>query len=174
MKWNHRLPLLIVAAIVLTGAVAALFVFSTAGSPGGKDIATLNAAMDDLLKRSAAPSQAPPPQASPKAVVEPASTETSPAAAAEASTPAPTLMPADTSGASASNSGPTNDGKLDLNLATVAELEGLPGIGPSKAEAIAAYRKAKGRFNAVDELLNVKGIGPKMFEKLKPLVFVGK
>ncbi|OPH58636.1 hypothetical protein BC351_22780 [Paenibacillus ferrarius] len=61
---------------------------------------------------------------------------------------------------------------LDLNLATFEQLNELPGIGNSKAQAILDYRLQKGRFSQVDELTEVKGIGEKMLEKLKPLVFV--
>jgi competence protein ComEA len=61
---------------------------------------------------------------------------------------------------------------LDLNTATETELDGLPGIGPSKAKSILAYRDAHHGFRAVDELLQVKGIGAKLFEQLRPLVAV--
>lgn len=64
------------------------------------------------------------------------------------------------------------DSRLNLNEATIAQLEQLPGIGPSKAKAIAAYRDQHGGFRKVEELLNVKGIGPKIFEKLSPEVYV--
>lgn len=57
-------------------------------------------------------------------------------------------------------------GKLNVNTATVDELAQLPGIGASKAEAIVVYRTAH-PFKTVEELLEVKGIGPKMFEAMK-------
>ena len=63
---------------------------------------------------------------------------------------------------------------LDLNVSTEEELDLLPGIGPSKAKAIVEYRKASGGFNDVEELLNVKGIGAKTLDKLKPLIKVGE
>jgi len=65
-------------------------------------------------------------------------------------------------------------GGMDLNRASEGELDGLPGIGPSKAKAIVAYRQEHGGFRSVEELLNVKGIGPKVLEKLHPLVYVKK
>ena len=61
---------------------------------------------------------------------------------------------------------------LNLNTATVAQLEALPGIGKSTAERIVEYRQKSGGFKKVEELMNVKGIGEKSFLKLKPLVTV--
>ncbi len=63
---------------------------------------------------------------------------------------------------------------LNLNTASAEELIELPGIGESKAAAILALRKERGGFRSVDELLDVKGIGPKALEKLRPHVKLGK
>ena len=63
-------------------------------------------------------------------------------------------------------------GALDLNRATEADLDALPGIGPSKAKAIIAHRDKIGGFRRVEQLLDVKGIGPKVFERLSALVYV--
>ena len=57
---------------------------------------------------------------------------------------------------------------LDLNTATKEELIALSGIGPAKAQAIIDYRSQHGGFKAVEELKDVKGIGARQFEKLKP------
>jgi len=57
---------------------------------------------------------------------------------------------------------------ININTATKDELVALPGIGPAKAQAIVDYRKAHGPFKTVEELKDVKGIGAKRFEKLKP------
>jgi competence protein ComEA len=62
--------------------------------------------------------------------------------------------------------------KIDVNTADVAELSGLPGIGPKIAERIDAYRQANGPFKSIDDLMEVKGIGPAKFEKLKSLITV--
>jgi competence protein ComEA len=57
---------------------------------------------------------------------------------------------------------------VHLNSATQAELETLPGVGPSTAQKILDYRAANGPFKAVDDLDNVKGIGPAKLEKIRP------
>ena len=57
---------------------------------------------------------------------------------------------------------------LNLNTATKDELVALSGIGPAKAQAILDYRTQHGGFKSVDELKDVKGIGARRFEKLKP------
>lgn len=56
---------------------------------------------------------------------------------------------------------------VNINTATPAELEALPGIGPAKAKAIAQYRQEHGAFKSVEELKNVKGIGDAVLAKLK-------
>ncbi len=61
---------------------------------------------------------------------------------------------------------------LNLNSATVAELEKLPGIGPATAARIVEYRQKNGAFKKVEDLMNVRGIGEKSFLTLKPLITV--
>ena len=63
-------------------------------------------------------------------------------------------------------------GPLDLNTATVEQLEALPGIGPSTASAIVSYRQQHGRFASVEELLEVRGIGEAKLAELRPKVRV--
>jgi competence protein ComEA len=63
-------------------------------------------------------------------------------------------------------------GRLNLNTATAEELQALPEIGPVMAEAIVAYREQNGPFSAVDDLLDVPGIGPGTFEAIAELVTV--
>lgn len=60
--------------------------------------------------------------------------------------------------------------KVDINQADAEMLTTLPGIGPKTAEKIAAYRQANGPFKSVDELLNIKGIGPDKLDKIRMLV----
>jgi competence protein ComEA len=57
---------------------------------------------------------------------------------------------------------------LNLNTASKEELVALSGIGPAKAQAIIDYRSQHGGFKTLDELKDVKGIGARRFEKLKP------
>lgn len=62
---------------------------------------------------------------------------------------------------------------VDLNTADAAALDTLPGVGPSTAQAILAHRTEHGPFAAVDDLLEVRGIGEAKLEQLRPLVRVG-
>lgn len=63
-------------------------------------------------------------------------------------------------------------GPIDLNRATAAELEALPGIGPALAARIVAYRDSAGGFRDIGELARVRGIGAATLERLRPLVYV--
>jgi competence protein ComEA len=61
---------------------------------------------------------------------------------------------------------------LNINSATMAELDLLPGVGITKAGAIITYREEHGPFQKIDELLEVPGFGPALFEQLKLLITV--
>ena len=67
---------------------------------------------------------------------------------------------------------PGLDLKLDLNSATPADLETLPGVGTSLAGRFDAYRKAHGPFHSVDELRNIPGFGEKLVTALRSLVTI--
>jgi competence protein ComEA len=61
---------------------------------------------------------------------------------------------------------------VNINTATVAQLQELPGVGARTAERIVEYRQKNGGFKKIEELMNVKGIGEKSFLKLKELITV--
>jgi len=64
------------------------------------------------------------------------------------------------------------DTRININTATVAELQRLPGIGPALAARIVAYREAWGPFRRIEDLLEVPGIGQRRFEQIKDLIKV--
>lgn len=70
-------------------------------------------------------------------------------------------MPSDNSNSS---------GKVNINVADETALTTLPGIGPSKAQAIIAYREDVGSFKSIEDLKNVSGIGDKTYDKLKDFI----
>jgi competence protein ComEA len=83
---------------------------------------------------------------------------------------APTT-PAQTPGAAQT---PTAVAKIDINTATLEELQTLPGIGPVLAQRIIEYRETYGPFVDIEELLNVKGIGESLLERIRDLITVGE
>ena len=66
--------------------------------------------------------------------------------------------------------GPSTSGVVNVNSATAEELALMPGVGPTKAQAIIRYRTEHGAFKRVEDLAAVKGIGEKGLEKLRPHV----
>jgi competence protein ComEA len=86
--------------------------------------------------------------------------QTKPAAAAKSSSRAPK--------ATATAANPVN-----INTASQAQLETLPGIGAKAAQRIIEFRQKNGGFKKPEDLMNVKGVGEKSFLKLKPLITVG-
>jgi competence protein ComEA len=74
--------------------------------------------------------------------------------------------------AGGSGGGPGGGGPVDLNTADLAELDELPGVGPVTAQAIVDHREQQGPFTAVDELLDVQGIGEARLAQLRDLVVV--
>jgi competence protein ComEA len=61
---------------------------------------------------------------------------------------------------------------VNLNTATAADLQALPGVGVATARLIVEHREKNGGFKKIEELMNIKGIGEKSFLKLKPMVTV--
>lgn len=64
--------------------------------------------------------------------------------------------------------------RVNINTATVEELTMLPGIGPSYAQRIVEHREKNGPFKKVEDLLNVRGIGEKTFEKIRDRLTIAK
>ena len=73
-------------------------------------------------------------------------------------------------GAGAGGGGGSSGGPVSLSSATVAQLDGLDGIGPTLAQRIVDYRQTHGGFRSVDQLRDVSGIGDKRFEALRKAV----
>lgn len=70
------------------------------------------------------------------------------------------------------NSKSTQNTKININTATQTQLETLPGIGPSTATKIIAYRKENGNFKTTEDIKEVSGIGDNKFEKIKDYITV--
>lgn len=68
---------------------------------------------------------------------------------------------------------PTASGKININTASLGELDTLTGIGPKTGQAIIDYREANGPFRRAEDLMNVKGIGPKKFDAIKDDITIG-
>lgn len=103
------------------------------------------------LTRARAPRWAPPAGGTP------------PVAASEPATGAGAILPrAD-----------TTERLTDLNRASIAELDRLPGIGPVLARRIVEHRERHGAFRSTEELLAVPGIGPRLYERLRTRVSTG-
>ena len=62
--------------------------------------------------------------------------------------------------------------KININIATIDELQALPNIGPKKAQAIIEYRQTNGSFQTIDQIKEIKGIGEKTYEELAHLISV--
>ena len=75
-------------------------------------------------------------------------------------------------GGTALSGRPVDLNPVDLNAATIEQLDGLPGVGPVLAKRIIDWRAAHGRFSSVDELTQVPGIGERTLADLRPLVHV--
>jgi competence protein ComEA len=68
---------------------------------------------------------------------------------------------------------PSNAELININIASQAELESLPSIGPTTAQKIIQYREQNGPFLKIEDIINVSGIGPGTYERIKNLITVG-
>lgn len=98
----------------------------------------------------------------------PSQAEVTEAAVPVVSDPAPLARSSD--GVDVTNTG----GLVNINTANLEELDTLPGIGPSTAQKILDYRDENGRFNTIEELMNVSGIGEAKFGSVKDMITVGE
>jgi competence protein ComEA len=84
--------------------------------------------------------------------------------------PASTRAPAAAAASPIASAAPAVSGVLNLNTASVEELTRLPGVGPSRAQAIIELRKRLNGFKTLEDLMKVRGIGRKTFRKLEPML----
>ena len=73
-------------------------------------------------------------------------------------------------GATEETSSQTSEELININTASVEELDGLPGIGPTIAQRIIDYRDENGPFQTIEDILNVSGVGPSTFDQIKDLI----
>lgn len=66
------------------------------------------------------------------------------------------------------------DMRLDVNTALATEFNALPGVGPRLADRLAADREVNGPYESVDDLERVRGIGPKLVQRIRPYVVCGR
>lgn len=72
------------------------------------------------------------------------------------------------------NKNQSNDGRIDINTASLQQLQLLPGIGQTIAQRIIDYRTENGHFSTIEDIMNVSGIGQKKFDEIKPYIKVTK
>ena len=83
---------------------------------------------------------------------------------------APTTVPPVVGAPGGGGAQTTVPARVNINSATAAQLDSLPGVGPSTARAIIAYRQSKGPFSKPEDLLNVPGIGPAKLEAMRAMI----
>ena len=104
--------------------------------------------------------------------VEPTPAETPPAPQTDTGSVAGAETPTETPKTTTTTKSTTPVGKININTASAGQLDALPGIGPAYAGRIIDYRNANGGFKSIEEVQNVKGIGPKTFDKMKDMITI--
>lgn len=174
MRWLYRLQNRVgltgpegAAALVLIGALGAGLVAQRVQSASEPVPADFYAAADAAFAEAAAGSDAAGPPGASAVVAAPPDTagggEGSAALVAEAEVAA---------AAAPRRASKPPPARTNLNTASAADLQRLPGIGPALAGRIIAYREAHGGFRSPEEVVEVKGIGEKTLAKLAPWIFV--
>jgi competence protein ComEA len=139
------------AVLAWIGRAATAAAPNAAALRGSLPLAFGDAGTPDIGVASALPAPPPPPQPSVAAAPPPSTAGPAPAAAT-------------------SNARATADDPVYVNHASAEELRRLPGVGPKRAEAIVALRQRMGRFQRVEDLLRVKGVGRATLRKWRPLL----
>lgn len=149
---NETAVLIFLGAALLVGATVRTFRGDT--SPPPEDVRAALQRQDSLFAAAA----------------------TSAPVAEESQAAVPAGAPLPAAGGSGNNENPQPSAagvrSVDINTADAATLERLPGIGPSTARNIIEHRTRSGRFARAEDLLEVKGIGPKKFDRLRNFIIV--
>lgn len=164
-RMNNKLILYFGVTGIILGLVVMLMIVFSRATPVGENIIQMNESMEQLLNQQSDLKSAPIASNKPASTIIPQSTP-GPASNPTTVSPHPVSTPAASSN--------LESDKIDLNTATVEQLDELPGVGPSKAKEIIKYREKNSGFESIEDLQNVKGIGPKIFEKLRPYIYVSK
>lgn len=158
----------------ILGIVIVMMIVFTRSSPVIGGLTELNASMEQLLNQqqdSLPPDSSPLKEGKQTEEIQRPTAAPEPKTAADPQQALPVTSPIDEVKEPVSAE---NEGKIEINTATAEELRTLPGIGPSKAQAIIDFRVSNKGFKSVDDLLQVKGIGPKILEKLRPYAYIEK
>jgi len=92
--------------------------------------------------------------------------------AAPTEDPSALVLPGSSTAESGNSSESTNNDLININTASLEDLDSLPGIGPTTAQRIIDYRTTNGPFTTIDQIMDVSGIGPATYDEIKNLITV--